>query len=84
MQTAGVLPFPYRLERIVDDLILISYLVGNDFLPNLPTLYIPNGGLPAVFGAYKRILPTLCTSGHTRRRSQASGHTRRRSQSAPC
>ena len=58
-QTAGVLPFPYRLERVVDDLILICYLVGNDFLPNLPTLYIPNGGLPAVFEAYKRTLPTL-------------------------
>lgn len=61
-QTPGVLPFPYRLDAIIDDLILVFYIVGNDFLPNLPTLYIPSGGLTAVFEAYKRTLPKLRTT----------------------
>jgi len=65
-QTPGVLPFPYRLDAIIDDLILVFYIVGNDFLPNLPTLYIPSGGLTAVFEAYKRTLPQLRTPAQCR------------------
>jgi 5'-3' exoribonuclease 1 len=31
-----ILPFDYSLERIIDDLILLTVFVGNAFLPNLP------------------------------------------------
>ena len=34
------LPFPYDLERIIDDWILMGFLVGNDFIPHLPNLHI--------------------------------------------
>lgn len=53
------LPFAYSLERVVDDLVLISFLVGNDFLPHPPGLQIENNGLDRLFGAYKKLLPVL-------------------------
>ncbi|KAI9330895.1 XRN 5'-3' exonuclease N-terminus-domain-containing protein [Zopfochytrium polystomum] len=54
-----VLPFPYELERIIDDFILLSYFVGNDFLPNLPGIHINEGALATFFSIYKATLPTL-------------------------
>lgn len=62
MQSAGLpqaLPFPYSLERIIDDWVLLAMLVGNDFLPHLPTLDIGEGGLDQLIQIYKDILPTL-------------------------
>lgn len=53
------LPFAYSLERVLDDLVLISFLVGNDFLPHPPGLQIENNGLDRLFGAYKKLLPVL-------------------------
>ena len=38
--TQEKLPFPYDLERIIDDWILMGFLVGNDFIPHLPNLHI--------------------------------------------
>lgn len=37
----------------------IGYLVGNDFLPNLPSMDIGEGGLDTLYGAYKELLPKL-------------------------
>ena len=34
------LPFAYDLERIIDDWVLIGFLVGNDFIPHLPDMHI--------------------------------------------
>jgi 5'-3' exoribonuclease 1 len=34
------LPFPYNLESVIDDWVLLGFLVGNDFLPNLPNMHI--------------------------------------------
>lgn len=38
--TQETLPFGYDLERIIDDWVLIGFLVGNDFVPNLPSMLI--------------------------------------------
>lgn len=50
------LPFPYDLERIIDDFILMAYFVGNDFLPNLPGLHINEGAMTQMFRIYKKVL----------------------------
>ncbi|KAI0091131.1 exonuclease II [Irpex rosettiformis] len=54
-----VLPFPYNLERVIDDFILLAVFVGNDFLPNLPDLHIHENGLEKLFDVYKKSLPSL-------------------------
>lgn len=53
------LPFPYTLERVIDDFILLAVFVGNDFLPNLPDLHIHENGLERLFEVYKKVLPGL-------------------------
>eukprot|EP01103_Thecamoeba_quadrilineata_P015656 TRINITY_DN5010_c0_g5_i2.p1 TRINITY_DN5010_c0_g5~~TRINITY_DN5010_c0_g5_i2.p1 ORF type:complete len:1677 (+),score=317.46 TRINITY_DN5010_c0_g5_i2:59-5089(+) len=53
------LPFPYDLERIVDDFILMCFFIGNDFLPQLPWLEINEGALNRILEIYKEVLPTL-------------------------
>ena len=53
----GKLGFPYNFEQIVDDFILMCYLVGNDFLPPLPTVDIRDGGLDEMIKTYKEMLP---------------------------
>jgi len=57
LRQPGVLDFPYDLERIIDDFILLAFFVGNDFLPNLPNLHINDGALALQFTTYKKILP---------------------------
>ena len=54
----GVLSFPFDLERVIDDFILMAFFVGNDFLPHLPSLHINEGALAKMFKLYKRVLPT--------------------------
>lgn len=53
----GVLGFPFDLERVIDDFILMAFFVGNDFLPNLPNLHINEGALALMFKVYKSVLP---------------------------
>ncbi|DBA92644.1 TPA: hypothetical protein ACH3X1_002861 [Trebouxia sp. C0004] len=53
------LPFAYNEERVIDDFVLFCMLIGNDFLPALPTLDIAEGALDKLFGIYKRLLPTM-------------------------
>lgn len=57
LQGEGVLKFPFNLERVIDDFILMAFFVGNDFLPNLPNLHINEGALARMFGIYKKVLP---------------------------
>lgn len=59
LEQEGALDFPFDMERIIDDLILMAFFVGNDFLPNLPNLHINEGALALMFQKYKQILPTL-------------------------
>lgn len=56
LKEPGVLSFPYDMERIIDDFILLAFFVGNDFLPNLPNLHINEGALALQFKVYKEIL----------------------------
>jgi len=50
---------PWDLERLINDFILLCFLVGNDFLPTLPTLNIAEGSLNRIIDAYKQVLPKL-------------------------
>ncbi|CAB4003897.1 5 -3 exoribonuclease 1, partial [Paramuricea clavata] len=51
--------FGYDLEKIIDDWILMGFLVGNDFIPNLPNLHINHDALPYLWKVYKDIMPSL-------------------------
>ncbi|KAJ3383245.1 hypothetical protein HDU84_003762 [Entophlyctis sp. JEL0112] len=51
--------FEYSLEHIIDDFILLSFFVGNDFLPHLPGLHINEGALAEFFKIYKEKLPEM-------------------------
>ncbi|KAF7945275.1 hypothetical protein EAE96_010053 [Botrytis aclada] len=57
LKEEGVLGFPFDLERVIDDFILMAFFVGNDFLPNLPNLHINEGALALMFKVYKTVLP---------------------------
>ncbi|XP_063418054.1 5'-3' exoribonuclease 1-like isoform X2 [Mytilus trossulus] len=53
----GKLPFGYDVEAIIDDWVLMGFLVGNDFIPNLPHLHIRHDALPLLWKTYMNILP---------------------------
>ncbi|XP_036149459.1 5'-3' exoribonuclease 1 isoform X2 [Monomorium pharaonis] len=53
------LSFSFDIEKIIDDWVLMGFLVGNDFIPHLPYLHIANGALPILYRAYMEVLPTL-------------------------
>ena len=49
-------PWNVDKERLFDDFILLTFLVGNDFLPHLPTLDIGEHAFDVLFNAYRDIL----------------------------
>ncbi|GAB6019927.1 5'-3' exoribonuclease 1 [Chamberlinius hualienensis] len=53
------LNFSYDIEKVIDDWILLGFLVGNDFIPNLPHLHIASGALSTLYRTYIQVLPTL-------------------------
>lgn len=40
-------------ERLIDDFVFIMILLGNDFLPELPSLDIVNGSIQDLIAIYK-------------------------------
>lgn len=53
------LKFPFDVESIIDDWVLMGFLVGNDFIPHLPDVHIASGALPMLYNAYIDVLPSL-------------------------
>lgn len=53
------LPFPFDLERALDDWVFICFFVGNDFLPHMPSLEIREGAIDRLVAIWKKNLPTL-------------------------
>lgn len=45
-----------KINRCIEDFILYLFIVGNDFIPSVPSLNITNDGIEELFQAYKRIV----------------------------
>ncbi len=56
---AGSLRFEWDDERAVDDFVFLCMLVGNDFIPGLPSLDVADGGLNLMMKRYTELLPSL-------------------------
>lgn len=55
-ELADDLTFDYDFERVLDDFILIMYVIGNDFLPNLPDLHLTKGAFPLLIETFKETM----------------------------
>jgi 5'-3' exoribonuclease 1 len=53
---ASTQTFALDRERLIDDFVFLTFLVGNDFLPHLPTLDISENAFDVIFDAYKGVL----------------------------
>ena len=53
-----MLPFTYSLEAVIDDLLVLAFLVGNDLLPHVPLLQIESKGLDNLFAVRRKHSPT--------------------------
>ncbi|KAG8855861.1 5'-3' exoribonuclease 2 [Tulasnella sp. 330] len=53
------LPFTFDFELAIDDWIFLIFMVGNDFLPHLPSLDIRQGGITTLVNIWKAELPRM-------------------------
>ncbi|KAG8931352.1 5'-3' exoribonuclease 2, partial [Tulasnella sp. 418] len=51
--------FPFDLEVAIDDWIFLIFLVGNDFLPHLPSLEIREGAIDTLLKIWKKELSRM-------------------------
>lgn len=49
----------FDLESIIDDWILICFLIGNDFIPHIPHFHIHKNALPKILEVYQSVLTKL-------------------------
>lgn len=49
----------FDLESIIDDWILICFLIGNDFIPHIPHFHIHKNALPKILEVYQFVLTKL-------------------------
>ncbi|PAV20509.1 5 -3 exoribonuclease 2 [Pyrrhoderma noxium] len=52
-------PFPFDIERAIDDWVMLIFFVGNDFLPHLPSLEIREGAIDTLLRIWKNELPRM-------------------------
>ena len=51
--------FKYNIENIIDDWILMGFLVGNDFIPHIPHFHINKNSMTLLYQVYMDVLPDL-------------------------
>ncbi|KAJ5247431.1 5'-3' exoribonuclease 2 [Penicillium chermesinum] len=52
-------PFPFDLERALDDWVFMCFFVGNDFLPHLPALDVRENGIDTLLAVWRDNLPAM-------------------------
>ncbi|GAV47658.1 hypothetical protein ZYGR_0H05040 [Zygosaccharomyces rouxii] len=55
------MPFPFDLERAIDDWVFMCFFCGNDFLPHLPCLDVRENSIDILLDIWKVVLPTMKT-----------------------
>ena len=52
-------PFPFDLERALDDWVFMCFFVGNDFLPHLPSLDIRENSIDTLIAIWRDNIPLM-------------------------
>ena len=63
-------------ERLLDDFVALSLLVGNDFLPHLPSLHIHEGALDELLAMYVALRPVLAAESDAGEGFLTAGYAR--------